>query len=255
MANQKDDPAQSAKLLQSRKPTPATGTSDTGGERAAGVRADTEHSEHSSTQNSVNEKKASVSVGQRKQRYLIGLRSMPAFASAPREAFLDRLELMEGVQIVRKLRPRSAATHAPAAFASTLGMVVALIDEPRGEELRRHAPPDVIVEIDAPVSNSDLAALEPWGWQLRARAMPFPRSPRELRFTVIGGGDRPLANTSINLFGPGFPTQATTNAADMPRCKHSQRRRRTSKLCTCGRPQIIGSSTSRIRSSISIESM
>jgi subtilisin family serine protease len=43
--------------------------------------------------------------------------------------------------------------------------------------------------------------------------MPFPRSPREIRFSVIGAGDRPLANTSISLFGPGFPTQTSTNAA------------------------------------------
>jgi len=209
MADHKDDFAPTAKLAQSKKPASATSSLDTGGDNVAGVRAG---GERSASQNGVNEK-SPVSVIRRKQRYLIGLRSMPAIASGHGEAFLDRLNLMEGVQIVRKMRPRGDQAYASAEFTSTQDIVVVQMDEQRGEALRQTAPPHVIVEIDAPVNNSDLAALEPFGWQLRARAMSFPRSAREIRFTVMGVGDRPLANTSINLFGPGFPAQASTNAA------------------------------------------
>jgi subtilisin len=209
MADHKDDAAQMAKLAQSRKPASATSSSDTGGDSVAGVRAG---SERAAPQNGVNEK-SSVSVVRRKQRYLIGLRSMPVIASGQGEAFLDRLNLMDGVQVVRKLRPRGDPAYTAAQFTSTQDIVVVQMDEQRGEALRQTAPPHVIVEIDAPVNYSDLAALEPFGWQLRARAMSFPRSAREIRFTVIGAGDRPLANASINLFGPGYPAQASTNAS------------------------------------------
>jgi subtilisin len=214
MADHKDDAAQMAKLAQSKRPASAASSSDTGGDSVAGVRGG---SERAPPQNGVNEKssneKSPVSVLRRKQRYLIGLRSMPVIASGQGEAFLDRLNLMDGVQIVRKLHPRGDPAHAAAPFGSTQDIVVVQMDEQRGEALRQTAPPHVIVEIDAPVNYSDLAALEPFGWQLRARAMSFPRSAHEIRFTVIGAGDRPLANTSINLFGPGFPAQASTNAA------------------------------------------
>jgi subtilisin len=211
MADHKDDAAQAAKLAQSKKPTMATSSSDTGGDNVAGVRAG---SERAPPQNGVSEKsdRPSVSVVRRKQRYLIGLRSMPIIASGQGEAFLDRLNLMEGVQVVRKLRTRGDPAYASAEYTST-HIVVVQMDEQRGEALRQTAPPHVIVEIDAPVNNSDLAALEPFGWQLRARAMSFLRSAREIRFTVIGADDRPLANASINLFGPGFPAQASTNTA------------------------------------------
>ncbi len=213
MADQKDDPAHAPRPGQSKKPTQAHNSLDNG-ERGLGVRAGTAHD---GSQTNVDEtpvdEKPPASVVRRKLRYLIGLRSMPGMASGQIDAFLDRLSLMEGVQTVRKLRPRGGPAYDGAEFISTQDIVVVQMDEQRGEALRQHAPPQIIVERDAPVGNSDLTALEPLGWQVRARAMPFPRALRQVRFSVLGAGDRPLANTSINLFGPGFPTQASTNAA------------------------------------------
>jgi subtilisin family serine protease len=138
---------------------------------------------------------------------------MPGISRGQSEAFLDRLALMEGVHIVRKLRPGGGPAYEAEGVTSARDIVIAQMDEQRGEALRQHAPPQVIVEIDAPIGNSDLAPLEPFGWQLRAHALPPPRPGRALRFAVLGAGDRPLANTVINVFGPGFPTQASTNAA------------------------------------------
>jgi subtilisin family serine protease len=203
MTDQKDQ--------QSKKPAQAAHSTDTGGERAAGVRAGNERTERPRAPRGTDEK-SPASLARRKQRYMIGSRAAPFMASGQSEAFLARLEAMEGVQIVRKLRPRSAAGFA-AEIATIQDIVVVQMDEDLGEALRQHAPPQVIVEVDAPVSVPDLAALEPFGWQLRGRVMPFPCAPREIRFSVIGAGDRPLANAAINVFGPGFPTQASTDAA------------------------------------------
>jgi subtilisin family serine protease len=199
MADQKD--------LQPKKPVQAGNSVDTGGERAAGVRPGNERAAATSGA----DEKAPASVARRKQRYMVGSRTVPFIAAGQSEAFLARLEFMDGVQIVRKLRPRGAAAFPPG-FAPSQDIVVVQMDEHLGEALAQHAPPQVIVEVDAPVSNPDLAALEPFGWQLRGRVMPHPRSPRDIRFSVIGAGDRPLQNTAINLFGPGFPTQASTDA-------------------------------------------
>jgi len=200
MADQKDP--------QAKKPAQVTNSADAGGHRAAGVRPGNEHAPAPSG----TEDKSPQVVARRRQRYMIGSRTAPFIAAGQSEAFLARLEFMDGVQIVRKLRPRAAAAF-PSEFAPAQDIVVAQMDEHLGESLRQHAPPHVIVEVDAPLSNPDLPALEPLGWQLRGRVMPHPRSPREIRFRVIGAGDRPLENTTVNLFGPGFPTQASTDAA------------------------------------------
>ena len=151
------------------------------------------------------DERSPVSVVRRKQRYLVGLRTTLGLAStaqnaavpAPHDAFLDRLPQMDGVDIIRKLPD----------------LLVVSMDEQRGAALRQHAPPHIIVEVDAPIVHSDLAPSEPAGWQFRARSMPFPKLRREIQFCVQGEGDRPLANATINLFGPGFPTQATTDAS------------------------------------------
>jgi hypothetical protein len=152
----------------------------------------------------------------RKQRYLVGLRSTPGYAltaSAQSDAFLDRLPQMDGVEIIRKLHSRRDA-HSPAGSLNpTPDLIVVSMEEHRGEALRQHAPPHIIVEVDSPIGHSDLAPSEPAGWQFRARSMPFPKLRRDIQFCVLGEGDRPLANATINLFGPGFPTQGMTDAA------------------------------------------
>jgi len=206
MAEQKDDSVQTAKPLQTRKSAAASAPAETGVERVAA-----EGATHAPSAGGLDER-TPVSVVRRRQRYLVGLRVTPGFALTMRrdeamrndggarnqrnqDAFLDRLQQMDGVDVIR---------HLP-------DLLVVSMDEQRGEALRRHAPPHIIVEADAPISHSDLAPSEPAGWQFRARSMPFPTLRREIRFCVQGEGERPLANATINLFGPGFPTQSTTD--------------------------------------------
>jgi subtilisin family serine protease len=71
----------------------------------------------------------------------------------------------------------------------------------------------VIVEVDAPLGYSAMAVPEPMTWQHAVHAMPFPRPRRELRFRILGDGDRPLANAVVNLYGPGFPAQTVTDSS------------------------------------------
>lgn len=207
MSDPKDEPAQAVRLTQAKKSAPGANSLDTGGDHAAGLRG----AARTASQTGIDRPTATVT--RRKQRYLIGLRSVPGIVLGQSAAFLDRLTLMDGVQIVRKLCSRSSPAYAAEGAISAQDIMIVQMDEQRGEALRQHAPPQIIVEVDAPIGNSELAALQPFGWQLRARAMPLPRAARELRFTVLGAGDRPLANTAINVFGPGYPTQAATDSA------------------------------------------
>ena len=209
MAEQKDDPGQTAKPMQSKRTTQLSGvtesfTAQDGTDGRSGSRS-------GSTD------KGTAAVARRKQQYLIGFRSLPGMASPTGDPFLERLAQMEGVEIVRRLSGRSQTAAAASAVAAPAAAVpeilVARMDEQRGEALRQNAPPHVIVEIDAPLGYSDMAVPELWGWQHAVQTMPFPRPRRELRFRIVGEGDRPLANAVVNLHGSGFPAQALTDAS------------------------------------------
>src|SRR5258708_24545409 len=149
MAEQKDDPGQSAKLTQSKRATQASGATEpfaaqngTAQDRVAG--------EESSGSRTGTADKSSATVVRRKQRYLIGFRSLPGIALPPSDPFLERLAQMDGVEITRRLKggalqiagiaPTGAA---PTAATSVSEIVVVRMDEQRGEALRQNAPPHV----------------------------------------------------------------------------------------------------------------
>jgi subtilisin len=209
MAEQKDDPGQAAKPTQSKRPTQSSGAPEF---YAARVSEDDRPRPTAFIAD-----KTSATVVRRKQRYLIGIRSLPATMSLPSDPFLEKLAQMDGVEIIRRLRSPNVATPAMTPSAAALAavsseIVVARMDEERGETLRQNAPPHVIVEVDAPLGYSNMAAAEPMAWQHAVQVMPFPRPRRELRFRIVGEGDRPLSNAVVNLYGPGFPAQAITDS-------------------------------------------
>jgi len=181
MAEQKDGPNQTSKLAQSTQP------------KRDRIAPDESNGAPD---------KPSATLVRRKQRYLIGFRSPPGFTQLGNDPFLEKLAQMGGVQIIRRL----GGVQEP---------VVALMDEQLGEALRQNAPPHVIVEIDAPLGYSDMAVTERMNWPPAVQAMPFPRPRRELRFRILGEGDRPLANAVVNLYGAGFPAQAITDSAGL----------------------------------------
>jgi subtilisin family serine protease len=210
MVEQKDDSSQPVKPAPSRRTT-ASGAGDPAAAQESSP--------------GTGEKTSSAAVVRRKQRYLIGFRSLPANYSVPGDPFIERLAQTEGVEIIRRLPSRNAqnpavstAGAAPAALSAlptvtSPEIVVARMDEQRGEALRLNAPPHVIIEVDAPLGYSDMAVPEPLSWQHAVQAMPFPRPRRDLRFRILGDGDRPLANAVVNLYGPGFPSQAVTDSS------------------------------------------
>lgn len=206
MAEQKDNLGQTAKSAQSKRPNQTSGGPDAfvASDHLAGEdRPDSATGAGTSTGD-----KTSATVVRRKQRYLIGFRSLPGSMSLPGDPFFERLAQMDNVEIIRRL-PGNAA--APTAMLSET--LVVRMDEQRGEALRQNAPPHVIVERDTPLGYSDMLVPEPLSWQHAVQAMPFPRPRRELRFRILGEGERPLANAVINMYGPGFPVQAVTDSS------------------------------------------
>jgi len=221
MAEQRDESnqGQAGKLTQSRRPAQSSGATEP---FAASERVPGDDRTGSAT---ATRDKTSATVVRRKQRYLIGFRSLPGIMSLPNDPFLERVSQMDGVEIIRRLpassssqvRPMAPTDGAPPTTLTSETMVVRM-DEQRGEALRQNAPPHVIVELDAPLDYSDMVVPEPMSGRLAVQAMPFPRPRRELLFRVLGEGDRPLANAVINLYGPGFygtgiPAQAVTDSS------------------------------------------
>ena len=222
MAEQKDDPGQAAKLAQSKKATTASSATEPYAVNDRGAAEDRPGSAAGAADKSMADK-TSASVVRRKQRYLIGFRALPGMIPSQTDPFLERLSQTEGVEIVRRLRARRfqplAGSHTlPNSQPAPDGgahheILVARMDEQRGEALRQNAPPHMIVELDAPLGYSHMTVPELMSWQLAARAMPFPRARREIRVRVLGEADRPLANSVVNLYGPGFPAQAITDSS------------------------------------------
>jgi len=217
MAEQKDDPGQAAKLTQSKRATQASGATEPSAVQNETAQDRVTGDDKSGSRTGTADK-TTATVVRRKQRYLIGFRSLPGMASLSSDPFLERLAQLDGVEITRRLRGGGlqAPGTPPSATAPTTAaqeIVVARMDEQRGEALRQNAPPHVIVEVDAPLGYSDMAVPEPVNWQHAVQVMPFPRPAHEVRFRILGEGDRPLANAVVNLYGPGFPAQALTDSS------------------------------------------
>jgi subtilisin len=222
MAEQKDISGQTAKSAQSKRPNQTNQISGvTDAFAASDHLAGDDGPDSAPGAGSSAGDKTSATVVRRKQRYLIGFRSLPGMMSpgmmsVPSDPFFEKLAQMDDVEIIRRLpdSPAQAMTsNAAAPTPMSSETVVVRMDEQRGEALRQNAPPHVIVERDAPLGYSDMLVPEPLNWQHAVQAMPFPRPRRELRFRILGEGDRPLANAVVNMYGPGFPAQAVTDSS------------------------------------------
>jgi subtilisin len=210
MADQKDDPGHAARQNHSKKAAHSSGVTE---QFAALDRAAQERIAGDGPRATDGGADKTATTVVRRQRYLVGFRSLPGMAPLPSDPFIERLAQMDGVEIIRRLRNRSSQTPDAAPAAAFREIVVARMDEQRGEALRQNAPPHVIVELDAPLAYSDMAVPEPANWNHTVQAMPFPRPRRELRFRILGEGDQPLPNAVVNLYGPGFPAQTVTDSS------------------------------------------
>jgi hypothetical protein len=222
MAEQKDNLGQAAKPAPStsKRPTQTNQTNHVSGGSDAFAASDRlagdDRSDSATGAGSSAGDKTSATVVRRKQRYLIGFRSLPGIVPPPSDPFLERLAQMDGVEIIRRLSStaaRSAPLMPASPFAMSSETMVVRMDEQRGEALRQNAPPYVIVERDSPLGYSDMLVPETLSWQHTVQATAFPQPRRELRCRILGEGERPLANALINMYGSGFPVQAVTDSS------------------------------------------
>src|ERR1700694_100493 len=129
MAEQKDDPGQSAKLTQSKRATRGSGATEPFAAQN-GTAQDRVTEDDSSGSRTGTADKTSATVVRRKQRYLIGFRSLPGIALPPSDPFLERLAQMDGVEITRRLKGVGVQTAgmtptAPAPATAVSEIVVA----------------------------------------------------------------------------------------------------------------------------------
>ena len=162
MAEQKDNSGQTAKSAQSKRSNQTAQTSGVPEAFAASDHlAGDDRLDSATGAGTSADDKTSATVVRRKQRYLIGFRSLPSIMSLPSDPFFERLAQMDNVEIIRRLPGIAAqtsplASNAAAPTVMTSEIMVVRMDEQRGEALRQNAPPHVIVERDAPLGYSDM---------------------------------------------------------------------------------------------------
>jgi subtilisin family serine protease len=157
--------------------------------------------------------------GQRRQQYLIALRSSGwAFAGPPPsvDTIVDYLGRQEDVEIVSRVKPAGAQPFAPDG-SSVQEIVIVRMPAAKAESLHATAQPHIVVERDGALSLPD-------GVSMPIRALSgvnglLALSPiaTELALRVTGERDQPLARASIVVYGPGFPVQAMTDESGAAR--------------------------------------
>ena len=156
-----------------------------------------------------------TTVTQRKQQYLIGIRTVPGFAPVSTESVLERFKQMDDVEIVRRLHPRGFQPLATANVSGAQDIIVARMDDRRGEALRQSAPPYLVVELDAPLGCAEMLLPGPLDRQLSEPVVPFPGRRREVRFRIVGNDGQPLARAGVYVYGSGFPVQGVTDSSGL----------------------------------------
>jgi len=135
-----------------------------------------------------------------------GLRPMTAGAV---RAVLGQLP---GLEVVRVLRPRRAGSALSMSPDEATEIYVARIDPDRAELIRQMTPPQLVVEEDAAIEYGTPAGLSrPAPTRLAAWSTTASVETRQIRFRVIGDGDKPLVSAGVSLAGEGFPQEGRTD--------------------------------------------
>ncbi len=150
-----------------------------------------------------------------KRQYLIAARHDAALATAGLRPFaagaLENVVQNMNLDIVKIHRPAAMSTLAASSDVAAQ-VYVASIEPDRASLLQRTAPPQMIVEEDAylgygpprSVLQSSLSTLG---------AIPASEVlTRDVRFVVLGEGDKPLPGIDVTLVGDGWPAQGQTDA-------------------------------------------
>ncbi len=149
----------------------------------------------------------------RERQYLIAVRPLPGFAASPADTIHKALNQMEDIEILRRLRPKGFKGVGAGALPGAQEIIVVRMDVQRAEALRQSAPPHVVIEQDARLGTGQATFLVPLAAPWSGRVVPVPRRRQEIRFRILGDGDRPLAGAGITVFGRSFGAQAITDAS------------------------------------------
>src|SRR5262245_3529088 len=139
------------------------------------------------------------------QAIAAGLKPMSAAAM---RAVMGQLP---GLDIVRVLRPRRAASALSLAPDEASEVYVTRIDPDRAELIRQMIPPQLVLEGDAAPEYGAPATLVRPPARLGAWNSIAAVETRQIRFRVTGEGDRPLPNVGVSLAGEGFPQEGRTD--------------------------------------------
>jgi subtilisin family serine protease len=147
----------------------------------------------------------------RKRQFLVASRVLPALAALPADAIHESLKHMEGVEILRRLRPKGSKAPGVATQPSTQEIVVVRMDDQRAEALRQSAPPHVVIEEDARIETGRSIFPASVAAPRSSRTAPGLRQRREVQFQILGERDQPLAGASVTVLGHNFGALAITD--------------------------------------------
>src|SRR5262249_12626861 len=149
------------------------------------------------------------SVAPRKRRYLIAPRAT-AVGLAPMASagLFNALQTMPDVDIVRTIKPKGLASALAAGASSAPAVLVASMDEARGEFLRLQAQTQgqVIVEPDAALNYG------PFRLDMANASAGLSTNTFKVDLKVVGSEGNPIANADVEIYGLGFPSKGLTNS-------------------------------------------
>ncbi|MER9567478.1 S8 family serine peptidase [Mesorhizobium sp. M0571] len=147
-------------------------------------------------------------AGERKGRYLIAMRTAPGFLPMSAEGLQAQLTAIEGVDVVRRIRPRGLGTMSASGGASTPEIVVATMDVEKGELLRAQAAADprYIVEPDAHLIHADV----PGQSGLLPQSLPPTGKSLQVDIQIVDEKDQALPKALVQVYGTALPAQGVT---------------------------------------------
>lgn len=150
-----------------------------------------------------------------KRQFLIAARRDAALATAGLRPFaagaLDNVVQNMGLDIVKVHRPAAMSTLAASADVAAQ-VYVAAIEPDRAQLLQRTAPPQMLVEEDAYLGYGPPKSVQSTSVSMLAAVPSSAVVTREVRFVVLGEGDKPLPGVDVTVMGDGWPSQGQTDA-------------------------------------------
>jgi subtilisin len=117
-----------------------------------------------------------------------------------------------GLEIVRVLRARVPVSAMSLSADEATEVYLVRIDPERAGLIRQTMPPQLIMEEDTPLDYpTPVAPPYPGPTGLATWSSTTSLETRQIRFRVVGEGERPLINVAVSLAGDGAPQEGRTD--------------------------------------------